>query len=236
MLSVASIQRRNAWRYCIRGVAFGDGRRPAGQSLKDAQELAGLPPGRWLGRGLRALGLTEGAECPSVSWSCCSARAGTRTPTASSATSRTTTSTRPRPRLTVLGQPIETDRVMAAECAGRRPPRALVWWGRVVGQEGSTVRVFGCRSGTVRGSQGSCSPLLSTSTSGKPVSSLRTCGTSVPGPCGARRIRASMNTTSPQRSLLSTAWADFVPYAVQGRPRHDRNGLPQRRCAQGASV
>ncbi|MFH8371378.1 MobF family relaxase [Streptomyces sp. NPDC018031] len=62
MLSVAKIQRRNAWRYYIRGVAFGDGRRPAGQSLKDAQELAGLPPGRWVGRGLRALGLTEGGQ------------------------------------------------------------------------------------------------------------------------------------------------------------------------------
>ncbi|MFH9439015.1 MobF family relaxase [Streptomyces rochei] len=43
-------------------MAFGDGRRPVGQSLKDAQEMAGLPPGKWLGRGLRALGLTEGAE------------------------------------------------------------------------------------------------------------------------------------------------------------------------------
>ncbi|WP_436318838.1 relaxase domain-containing protein [Streptomyces griseofuscus] len=62
MLSVAKIQRRNAWRYYIRGVAFGDGRRPVGQSLKDAQERAGLPPGRWLGRGLRALGLTAAAE------------------------------------------------------------------------------------------------------------------------------------------------------------------------------
>ncbi|MFA0845533.1 MobF family relaxase [Streptomyces rochei] len=62
MLSVAKVQRRNAWRYYVRGVAFGDGRRPVGQSLKDAQEMAGLPPGKWLGRGLRALGLTEGAE------------------------------------------------------------------------------------------------------------------------------------------------------------------------------
>lgn len=62
MLSVAKVQRRNAWRYYVRGVAFGDGRRPVGQALKDAQELAGLPPGRWLGRGLDALGLTEGAE------------------------------------------------------------------------------------------------------------------------------------------------------------------------------
>ncbi|MEE1943271.1 MobF family relaxase [Streptomyces sp. TRM 70361] len=62
MLSVAKVQRRNAWCYYVRGVAFGDGRRPVGQSLKDAQEMAGLPPGRWLGRGLAALGLTEGAE------------------------------------------------------------------------------------------------------------------------------------------------------------------------------
>ncbi|MEU9189456.1 MobF family relaxase [Streptomyces sp. NPDC048484] len=62
MLSVAKVQRRNAWRYYVRGVAFGDGRRPVGQSLKDAQEMAGLPPGVWLGRGLAALGLTEGAE------------------------------------------------------------------------------------------------------------------------------------------------------------------------------
>ncbi|MEU3550646.1 MobF family relaxase [Streptomyces longwoodensis] len=62
MLSVAKVQRRNAWRYYVRGVAFGDGRRPVGQSLKDAQEMAGLPPGRWLGRGLDALELIEGAE------------------------------------------------------------------------------------------------------------------------------------------------------------------------------
>ncbi|TGZ12355.1 hypothetical protein DV517_74500 [Streptomyces sp. S816] len=62
MLSVAKVQRRNAWRYYVRGVAYGDGRHPVGQSLKDAQEMAGLPPGRWLGRGLGALGLTEGAE------------------------------------------------------------------------------------------------------------------------------------------------------------------------------
>ncbi|MFF7365405.1 MobF family relaxase [Streptomyces sp. NPDC008125] len=62
MLSVAKVQRRNAWRYYVRGVAFGDGRRPVGQSLKDAQKLAGLPPGRWWGRGLAGLGLTEDGE------------------------------------------------------------------------------------------------------------------------------------------------------------------------------
>lgn len=60
MLSVAKVQRPNAWRYYVRGVAFGDGRRPVGQSLKDAQEMAGLPPGRWWGRGLAALGLAAG--------------------------------------------------------------------------------------------------------------------------------------------------------------------------------
>ncbi|MFB9466586.1 MobF family relaxase [Streptomyces cinereospinus] len=62
MLSVAKVQTRNAWRYYERGVAFGDGRRPVGQSLKDAQEMVNLPPGRWSGRGLDALGLIEGAE------------------------------------------------------------------------------------------------------------------------------------------------------------------------------
>ncbi|MGW0315404.1 MobF family relaxase [Streptomyces flavidovirens] len=44
----------------MRGVAFGDGRRPARQPMKDAQEKAGLPPGVWMGRGLAALGLTAG--------------------------------------------------------------------------------------------------------------------------------------------------------------------------------
>ncbi|MGW2184116.1 MobF family relaxase, partial [Streptomyces sp. NPDC001732] len=44
----------------MRGVAVGDGRLPAGRSLKAAQEQAGLPPGVWMGRGLPALGLTAG--------------------------------------------------------------------------------------------------------------------------------------------------------------------------------
>ncbi|MEU6444807.1 MobF family relaxase [Streptomyces sp. NPDC047046] len=62
MISVAKVQRRNAWRYYVRGVAFGDGRRPRGQALKDAQEMAGLPPGVWRGRGLAALGLSAGQK------------------------------------------------------------------------------------------------------------------------------------------------------------------------------
>ncbi|MGQ7754895.1 MobF family relaxase (plasmid) [Streptomyces sp. WC2508] len=60
MISVAKVQKRNAWRYYVRGVAFGDGRRPARQPMKDAQEKAGLPPGVWMGRGLPALVLTAG--------------------------------------------------------------------------------------------------------------------------------------------------------------------------------
>ncbi|MEK8141577.1 MobF family relaxase [Streptomyces sp. M10(2022)] len=45
MLSVAKVQRRNAWRYYVRGVAFGDGRRPVGQSLKGALRRPGFRPG-----------------------------------------------------------------------------------------------------------------------------------------------------------------------------------------------
>ncbi|WP_406227015.1 relaxase domain-containing protein [Streptomyces anthocyanicus] len=78
-------------------MAFGDGRRPVGQSLKDAQGLAGLPPGRWLGRGLRALGLTEGDQVSERQLELLFGEGRHRTPTASSAASWTMASTRPRP-------------------------------------------------------------------------------------------------------------------------------------------
>ncbi|MFF9431920.1 MobF family relaxase [Streptomyces sp. NPDC014746] len=42
-------------------MASGDGSRPVGQPLKDAQQLAGLPSGRWMGLGLAALGLNAGS-------------------------------------------------------------------------------------------------------------------------------------------------------------------------------
>ncbi|NWF30289.1 relaxase domain-containing protein [Streptomyces sp. PKU-EA00015] len=61
MISVAKVQPGNSWRYYVRGVAFGDGRRPAAASLTDAHEQAGLPPGVWMGLGLAALGLTAGS-------------------------------------------------------------------------------------------------------------------------------------------------------------------------------
>lgn len=61
MISFAKVQKRNAYRYYLRGVVVGDGRRPARKPMKDAQAEAGLPPGVWMGLGLAALGLAEGS-------------------------------------------------------------------------------------------------------------------------------------------------------------------------------
>ncbi|MFF1511947.1 hypothetical protein [Streptomyces sp. NPDC058326] len=66
-------------------MAFGDGRRPVGQPLKDAQELAGLPPGRWVGLGLAALGLNAGSVVSERELELLSESSGTRTPTGSNA-------------------------------------------------------------------------------------------------------------------------------------------------------
>ncbi|MER6601644.1 MobF family relaxase [Streptomyces parvus] len=48
--------------YYLRETVVGDGRRPARIPLRDAQEQAGIPVGRWEGRGLAALGLAPGEE------------------------------------------------------------------------------------------------------------------------------------------------------------------------------
>ncbi|MEV5659413.1 MobF family relaxase [Streptomyces sp. NPDC052291] len=50
------------YRYYLRETVVGDGRRPARTLLRDAQEQAGVPVGRWTGRGLAALGLAPGEE------------------------------------------------------------------------------------------------------------------------------------------------------------------------------
>ncbi|WCD91070.1 hypothetical protein KPP03845_200031 (plasmid) [Streptomyces xanthophaeus] len=50
------------YRYCLRETVVGDGRRPAHTPLRAAQEQAGVPVGRWMGRGLAVLGLTPGEE------------------------------------------------------------------------------------------------------------------------------------------------------------------------------
>lgn len=50
------------YRYYLRQVVVGDGRRRARMPLREAQEEAGVPAGRWMGRGLAVLGLTAGEE------------------------------------------------------------------------------------------------------------------------------------------------------------------------------
>ncbi|GAB1340778.1 hypothetical protein ACE1SV_73680 [Streptomyces sp. E-15] len=47
-------------RYFLRQTVVGDGRRPARTTLLKAQEEAGVPFGRWMGRGLAVLGLAAG--------------------------------------------------------------------------------------------------------------------------------------------------------------------------------
>ncbi|MFJ8150324.1 MobF family relaxase [Streptomyces sp. NPDC096048] len=49
-------------RYYLRETVVGDGRRPARTPLRAAQEQAGVPVGRWMGRGLAALGLAPGEK------------------------------------------------------------------------------------------------------------------------------------------------------------------------------
>ncbi|SES31191.1 conjugative relaxase domain-containing protein, TrwC/TraI family [Streptomyces sp. yr375] len=50
------------YRYYLRQTVVGDGRRPARTPLCAAQEQAGVPAGRWMGRGLAVLGLAPGEE------------------------------------------------------------------------------------------------------------------------------------------------------------------------------
>ncbi|MFJ1787302.1 MobF family relaxase [Streptomyces anulatus] len=50
------------YRYYLRETVVGDGRRPARTPLRAAQEQAGVPAGRWMGRGLAVLGLAPGEE------------------------------------------------------------------------------------------------------------------------------------------------------------------------------
>jgi hypothetical protein len=60
MISMSEVRPGNGWRYLFRGVMVGDGQRPAGKSLRAAQDEAGVPPGVWKGRGLAAVGLSAG--------------------------------------------------------------------------------------------------------------------------------------------------------------------------------
>ncbi|WP_405504053.1 relaxase domain-containing protein [Streptomyces purpurascens] len=60
MMDIAIIRAGQMHRYHLRQVVVGDGRRPARTPLVQAQEEAGVPAGRWMGRGLPVLGLAGG--------------------------------------------------------------------------------------------------------------------------------------------------------------------------------
>ncbi|MEV7881873.1 MobF family relaxase [Streptomyces microflavus] len=61
-VDIRVIRAGQLYRYFLRETVAGDGRRPAGTPLRTAQEQAGVPAGRWMGRGLSALGLAPGQE------------------------------------------------------------------------------------------------------------------------------------------------------------------------------
>ncbi|MEW2491874.1 relaxase domain-containing protein [Streptomyces sp. NPDC048411] len=61
-MTFKQVSKGAAYRYYLRQVAVGDGRRPRGKNLDQAQEEAGVPPGVWMGKALPAVGLTAGSR------------------------------------------------------------------------------------------------------------------------------------------------------------------------------
>ncbi|WP_432095697.1 MobF family relaxase [Streptomyces sp. bgisy100] len=61
-VDIRVIRAGQMYRYYLRQTVVGDGRRPARTPLRAAQEQAGVPVGRWMGRGLAVLGLAPGEE------------------------------------------------------------------------------------------------------------------------------------------------------------------------------
>ncbi|WP_159107066.1 MobF family relaxase [Streptomyces coelicoflavus] len=61
-VDIRVIRAGQMYRYYLRETVVGDGRRSARTPLRAAQEQAGVPAGRWMGRGLAALGLAPGEE------------------------------------------------------------------------------------------------------------------------------------------------------------------------------
>jgi hypothetical protein len=59
-MDIALITAGQMYRCYLRQVVVGDGRRPARTLLAQTQEEAGVPAGRWLGRGLAVLGPAAG--------------------------------------------------------------------------------------------------------------------------------------------------------------------------------
>ncbi|MFI7178920.1 MobF family relaxase [Streptomyces spororaveus] len=61
-VDIRVIKAGQMYRYYLRETVVGDGLRPARTPLREAQEQAGVPAGRWMGRGLAVLGLAPGEE------------------------------------------------------------------------------------------------------------------------------------------------------------------------------
>ncbi|MGA5431231.1 MobF family relaxase [Streptomyces koyangensis] len=61
-VDIRVIRAGQMYRYYLRETVVGDGRRPARTPLRAAQAQAGVPVGRWMGRGLAVLGLAPGGE------------------------------------------------------------------------------------------------------------------------------------------------------------------------------
>lgn len=62
MVDAKIITAGQMYRYYTRETVVGDGRRRRRTPLRQAQEEAGVPVGRWMGLGLGALGLVAGEE------------------------------------------------------------------------------------------------------------------------------------------------------------------------------
>ncbi|MFF5858629.1 relaxase domain-containing protein [Streptomyces sp. NPDC012751] len=61
-VDIRVVRAGQTYRYYLRETVVGDGCRPARTPLRVAQEQAGVPVGRWMGRGLAVLGLAPGEE------------------------------------------------------------------------------------------------------------------------------------------------------------------------------
>ncbi len=60
-MDIRPIKRGQTYRYYLREVVVGDSLCPHRTPLGKAQAEVGVPPGRWMGRGLADVGLSAGA-------------------------------------------------------------------------------------------------------------------------------------------------------------------------------
>jgi hypothetical protein len=65
-VDIRAIRAGQVFRCYLRETVVGDSRRPARTPLRAAQEQAGVPAGRWMGRGMASLELAPGQEVTEV--------------------------------------------------------------------------------------------------------------------------------------------------------------------------